>query len=257
MPCIEVRGPSRGRGWSASLAIALALAISGCAVVKPPAPPPPPVAPPPPPPPPPAPAPPPPAAVVPAPPSQPLAANWEEYRRRAADRLLEANPGRSYFFLAPDPLLAIPVVEVHLREDGSVDQVRVIRVPSRAVDTVRLTEEAVRRAAPFGPVGHLPKPWRFTEVFLFDDLRRFKPMSLDQEHRAARVPASMVVPAAASLPAAPAKPSAAGARARVNAEAPAKGAPAARSAKPTSAAKGTPAAKDTPAEPCSSPSRRC
>jgi protein TonB len=120
----------------------------------------------------------------------PLAANWDEYRRRAADRLLAANPGRSYLFLAPDPLLAIPVVEVHLKEDGSVDQVRVIRVPSRALDTVRLAEEAVRRAAPFGPVGHLPKPWRFTEVFLFDDLRRFKPMILDQEHRAERVAAA-------------------------------------------------------------------
>lgn len=240
MPCIEAQGCSRGRGWSASLALALALAITGCAVVKPPAPPPAPAAPPPPPPPPPTAPPPPPVAVTPPQPTVPLAANWDEYRRRAADRLLEANPGRSYFFLAPDPLLAIPVVEVHLKEDGSVDQVRVIRVPSRAVDTVRLTEEAVRRAAPFGPVGHLPKPWRFTEVFLFDELRRFKPMSLDQEHRAVRVPASLVTPAAASLPATPAKP-----------------APTKKSTPSSNAAKGKSDAKASPAEPCSSPSRRC
>jgi protein TonB len=212
-------------------------------------------------------------AVKPPQPTVPLAANWDEYRRRAADRLLAANPGRSYFFLAPDPLLAIPVVEVHLKEDGSVDQVRVIRVPSRAVDTVRLTEEAVRRAAPFGPVGHLPKPWRFTEVFLFDELRRFKPMSLDQEHRAVRVPASLVTPAAASLPATPAQPAGTGSRAGSNAATKAgnnagtgagtkaaaqvKAAPTKKSTPSSNAAKGKSDAKASPAEPCSSPSRRC
>jgi len=37
----------------------------------------------------------------------------------------------------------------------------------------------VRRAAPFGDVTHVPKPWKFTEVFLFDDDRRFKPRVLD------------------------------------------------------------------------------
>ena len=38
---------------------------------------------------------------------------------------------------------------------------------------------AVRRAAPFGDVSRLPKPWKFVEVFLFDDDRRFKPRTLD------------------------------------------------------------------------------
>jgi hypothetical protein len=38
----------------------------------------------------------------------------------------------------------------------------------------------VRRAAPFGDVSHLPRPWKFTETFLFNDDRHFKPRSLDK-----------------------------------------------------------------------------
>jgi len=44
---------------------------------------------------------------------------------------------------------------------------------------VELAMAAVRRAAPFGSVSHLPRPWKFTEVFLFDDDRKFKPRTLD------------------------------------------------------------------------------
>lgn len=109
-----------------------------------------------------------------------LARDWSEYRRAAALRMIAANPQGSYLTKAPDPLLAIPVVEVHLKEDGQIDQVLVIRSPTQALDTLRLLEAAIRRAGPFGPVTHLPKPWRFTEVFLFDHSRRFKPMILDQ-----------------------------------------------------------------------------
>jgi hypothetical protein len=29
-------------------------------------------------------------------------------------------------------------------------------------------------------VSHLPRPWKFSEVFLFDDDRKFKPRLLDQ-----------------------------------------------------------------------------
>jgi protein TonB len=113
-------------------------------------------------------------------PSAPLARDWTEYRRAAALRIVAANPKGSYTSKAPDPLLAIPVVEVHLGEDGAVEQVRVVRSPSQARDTLLLVEEAIRRAGPFGPVAHLPRPWRFTEVFLFDHARRFKPMILDR-----------------------------------------------------------------------------
>ena len=59
-------------------------------------------------------------------------------------------------------------------------RIDVVRVPSQAKDTVQLAIDAVRRAAPYGDVSRLPKPWRFTETFLFDDDRRFKPRTLDR-----------------------------------------------------------------------------
>jgi len=119
-------------------------------------------------------------AVADLPPSSAVAAtDWDRYRLRAALRLMEANPGRVYTAPAPDPLLAIPVLEIELNGDGSVRHIRVQREPRQAKDTIQLAIDAVHRAAPFGSVAHLPRPWRFTEVFLFDDDRRFKPRVLD------------------------------------------------------------------------------
>ena len=80
----------------------------------------------------------------------------------------------------PDPLLAIPVLEVELDGDGRIRHIAVLRVPTQAKDTMQLAIDAVRRAAPFGSVAHLPPPWKFAEVFLFDDTRRFKPRTLDE-----------------------------------------------------------------------------
>lgn len=105
--------------------------------------------------------------------------SWEEYRTQAARRMVAAHPGGSYMGRVPEPLLAIPVLEVELQADGRVRDIRVLRQPGQARDTVQLAIAAVHRAAPFGPVEHLPRPWRFTEAFLFDDARRFKPRSLD------------------------------------------------------------------------------
>jgi hypothetical protein len=107
------------------------------------------------------------------------ARNWQDYQRRAAQRLMEANPGRTYTVKAPEPLLAIPVLEVELEADGRVRRVNVLRVPTQAKDTTQMAIDAVYRAAPFGDVTHLPRPWRFSEAFLFDDARRFKPRILD------------------------------------------------------------------------------
>lgn len=104
---------------------------------------------------------------------------WPEYRRQAAQRLVQANPERSYLGPVPEPLLAIPVLDIDLNADGSVRRVQVKRHPSQARDTVQLAIDAVQRAAPFGPVGHLPRPWTLTETFLFDEQRRFKPRTLD------------------------------------------------------------------------------
>jgi hypothetical protein len=108
------------------------------------------------------------------------AANWDQYRRHAAQRLVAANPAHTYIGAVPEPLLAIPVLELELNGDGSVRRIKVLRYPGQALDTVQIAIDAVRRAEPFGDVSRLPKPWKFAEVFLFDDSRRFKPRTLDE-----------------------------------------------------------------------------
>lgn len=114
------------------------------------------------------------------PPPSASARNWADYRMQAARRMVAANPGGTYMGVPPEPLLAIPVLEVELNGDGSVRHITVLRHPSQATDTVKLAIDAVHRAAPFGDVSRLPRPWKFAEVFLFNDDRRFKPRTLDQ-----------------------------------------------------------------------------
>jgi len=103
----------------------------------------------------------------------------DELRRQAALRLIEANPGGVYMSEPPLVLLAIPVLEIELHADGRVKVINVLRHPGQARDTVELAIQAVRRAAPFGDVSRMPKPWKFNEVFLFNDQRLFKPRTLD------------------------------------------------------------------------------
>ncbi len=105
--------------------------------------------------------------------------SWAEARLQAARRLVAAHPGGTFLGPVPDVLLAIPVIEVELNADGSVRRIEVLRYPRQARDTVQIATDAIRRAAPYGNVSRLPKPWKFTETFLFDDERRFKPRTLD------------------------------------------------------------------------------
>lgn len=153
---------------------AAGLGLAGCMSSPPPSPPAAPVTP-----------------AVPAPPAGPAAApalpialprarDWDEYRERAARRLVAANPGRTYDGPVPEPLLAIPVLEAELNADGSIRRIKVLREPRQAKDTVPMAIEAMRRAAPFGDVSHLPRPWTYVEVFLYDDARKFKPRTLDR-----------------------------------------------------------------------------
>lgn len=107
------------------------------------------------------------------------ARSWDEFRMLAARRMVAANKARTYDGAVIEPLLAIPVLEIELNADGSIRRIVVSRTPGQATDTVQIAIDAVKRAAPFGEVSHLPKPWKFTEVFLFDDERRFKPRTLD------------------------------------------------------------------------------
>lgn len=112
------------------------------------------------------------------PPSAPR--NWNEARLQAARRLVAANPDQTYTGKPPDMLLAIPVLSIELNADGSIRNIDVMRKPSQAADTVEIAKQAIRRAAPFGDVSKLPKPWKFNETFLFNNQRKFKPMTLDQ-----------------------------------------------------------------------------
>ena len=106
--------------------------------------------------------------------------DWTHARRQAAERLVAANPHLAYGDRTPDVLLAIPVMSIELNADGSVRRIEVMRYPKQARDTVQLAFQAIRNAAPFGNVSRLPKPWRFNETFLFNDHRKFKPMTLDR-----------------------------------------------------------------------------
>ncbi len=96
-----------------------------------------------------------------------------------AQRLMQAHPDSTYTGRPPERLYAIPVLEVDLNGDGSVRAIKVLRRPSTGDEATRLAMDAVRRAAPFGDVSRLPKPWRLVETFLFDDDLRFKPRTLD------------------------------------------------------------------------------
>ena len=106
--------------------------------------------------------------------------SFDELRLQAARRLVAAHPDTSYQAAPPPILLAIPILEIELNADGTVRHINVIRVPDHAQDTTQLAIDAVRRAAPFGDVSRLKRPWKFVEVFLFDDERRFMPRTLDR-----------------------------------------------------------------------------
>jgi hypothetical protein len=120
--------------------------------------------------------------VAPAPAPAPYvrpAQTVKEYQLQIAARLMAANPKITYSTRAPDILLAIPVLELELNADGSIRHIGVMRTPTQATDTIQIATEALRRAAPFGDLTHVPQPWKFTEVFLFNDDRHFKPRQLD------------------------------------------------------------------------------
>ncbi|MEN9544406.1 MAG: hypothetical protein RLZZ598_1239 [Pseudomonadota bacterium] len=111
----------------------------------------------------------------------PTPKSLNELRALAALRIRAANADRHYDGTVPDMLLGIPVLEVELNADGSVRRIDVLRKPSNplAQDTIKLASDAVRRGAPYGDVSKLPRPWKFTETFLFTEDRKFKLRTLD------------------------------------------------------------------------------
>jgi hypothetical protein len=119
-----------------------------------------------------------PATVLPA--AAP-ARSWDDFKKAAARRMVQASPRGSFLGKVPSLLFGIPILEIELGADGSVRNVSVVRPPANAeaADTVALAIEAIRRGGPYGDVSRLPQPWKWTEVFLFDNERRFKPRSLE------------------------------------------------------------------------------
>lgn len=124
----------------------------------------------------------PPLTVVPPPAPAPLAParNWTEYRIRAAQSIASVNALQMFKGPVPERLASIPVLEVQLNRDGSVRQIDVLRTPKFSPETVQLAMQAVRRVGNFGPVGHLPQPWRFSETFLYNDDLKFQLHTLVQ-----------------------------------------------------------------------------
>lgn len=180
MPCTETKSARRRCSLRlAGIWLVVALALAGCATRPPPAPTP--AA---------------PAATSAAPgapatpaartpryvelPPPPVSRSWGELQLNAARRLVAAHPDSTYMGKPPEPLLGIPVLEIELDADGSVRRILVRREPREAKETIQMAIDAVRRAAPYGDVSRLPRPWRFVEVFLFDDEHRFKPATLDR-----------------------------------------------------------------------------
>jgi hypothetical protein len=107
-----------------------------------------------------------------------LARNWDDYRLQAARRITQTSPGETYSGEVPEPLQSIPVLQVHLNRDGSIKRIEVLRTPTNKPETIEMAMRAIRRAAPFGSVGHLPQPWQFNETFLYDYDFKFQLRSL-------------------------------------------------------------------------------
>ncbi len=114
-------------------------------------------------------------------PPAPTVRSWDEFKKMAATRMVKASPQASYMGKPPPMLFGIPIMEIELNGDGSVRHISVTRPPANidAANTVDYAVEAIRRGGPYGDVSRLPKPWKWTEVFLFNEKRQFKPRSLD------------------------------------------------------------------------------
>ncbi len=107
--------------------------------------------------------------------------SWDEFKRNAARRMVAGSPKFAYMSKPPPMLYAIAILEVEVDAQGQVRDISVVRKPAKddAQDTIDIAMAAIRRAGPYGDVSHLPRPWKWSEVFLFNDNRQFKPRVLD------------------------------------------------------------------------------
>jgi hypothetical protein len=118
--------------------------------------------------------------VTPPPSANPAATSpdFTSYRKVAASKIMQTNPNMTFGGAMPERLLSIPVLDINLNADGSVASIDVLRTPHFAPESIGMAKEAIMRAAPFGSVAHLPRPWQFSETFLFNDNLKFQLHSL-------------------------------------------------------------------------------
>ncbi len=114
------------------------------------------------------------AAPAPAAGGLPAVRSMVEYRRRAAQLIMAANPGNTFAGAVPDPLYGIVVVTIAFNADGSIKSTNFLRRSSVGPEANNLAVEAARRVRSFGPIGNLPGPWEFNETFLYNDARKFQ-----------------------------------------------------------------------------------
>jgi hypothetical protein len=117
---------------------------------------------------------PPPAPPALAAPRLPLAANWADYRRRAAQMIIAANPGASFTGPQPAQWNGIATVTVLLNADGTIRALDLMRASRISPHVNELALAAARRVGNFGPASHLPGPWQFNETFLYNDANQFQ-----------------------------------------------------------------------------------
>jgi hypothetical protein len=104
----------------------------------------------------------------------PMVASWADYRRRAAQMIVAANPGASFVGPQPAQWSGIATVTVMLNADGSVRAMDLMRGSRISPEVNDLALAAARRAANYGPVSNLPQPWQFNETFLYNDNNKFQ-----------------------------------------------------------------------------------
>ncbi|MFM7332360.1 MAG: hypothetical protein ACKO1L_12000 [Brachymonas sp.] len=104
----------------------------------------------------------------------PMMASWAEYRRRAAQMIVAANPGASFSGPQPAQWSGIATVTVMLNADGSIRGLDLMRGSRISPEVNDLALAAARRAANYGPVSNLPQPWQFNETFLYNDSNKFQ-----------------------------------------------------------------------------------
>jgi hypothetical protein len=146
----------RAAQWAA---VAAAVAVAGCATKRDA----------------PAPAPAPAATPAPAPAAAglPSVRSMADYRRRAAQLIMAANPSGTYSGPVPEPLYGIVVVTLAFNADGSLRSTNFMRASKVGPEVNDMAIAAVRRVGNFGAVGNLPGPWEFNETFFYNDARKF------------------------------------------------------------------------------------